>query len=183
MARSRRVDNGWLRRWRRWRVPSDPVRVKNVAPFGVGGRGANWTRRAAGDGVGLGTLRVGSAVAGMATLRGASGVRVVGVLVESSLGAEAGAVGASEVFGGDTIGAGVAMDVKMLVSWLRAAVWLSVSGARGDPAVGDWRALTMSRMPARTRSVELARGIGRIVGNHVSVSQMRVALVSQSQIV
>ena len=81
------------------------------------------------------------------------------------------------------ISAGVTMEVKMLVSWLRAAVWLSVSGARGDPAVGDCNAVTISRMPARTRSVELARGIGMMVGSHVSVSQMRVALVSQSQIV
>ena len=39
----------------------------------------------------------------------------------------------------------------------------------------------MSLMPARMRSVEEARGMVTLVGNHEIVSQMRVARVSQIQ--
>ena len=44
-------------------------------------------------------------------------------------------------------------------------------------------ACTMSLMPARMRLLDEARGIVVLVGNHVSVSQMRVERVSHIQTV
>ena len=56
---------------------------------------------------------------------------------------------------------------------------LSVSGAKKvEPGDGLFRACRMSPMPAKIRSFDDAIGIVTLVGNHASVSQMRVALVS-----
>ena len=53
----------------------------------------------------------------------------------------------------------------------------------GDPAVGLCIVCTMSLIPARMRSVEDARGIGTLVGNQVSVSQIHVAQLYHIQTV
>ena len=44
------------------------------------------------------------------------------------------------VGGGASVGGGLATAVKMLVSWTNALWWLSVNGARGEPAEGLWSA-------------------------------------------
>ena len=73
------------------------------------------------------------------------------------------------------------MDVRMLVSWCSATVWLSVSGASAEPGDGfawHWR---MSWRPARMRSVDKANGIVTLVGNQDMVLQIRSACVSHTQ--
>jgi len=80
---------------------------------------------------------------------------------------------------------GVLLGPEMLVSnshkLVKRVTWLSVWGASGEPGDGCWRAVTMSLTPAMTMSVEVARGIGILDGNHERVSAMRMALVSQIQ--
>lgn len=80
-----------------------------------------------------------------------------------------------------TLGApgGLAKLVSKVVSCCSASTWLSVSGASGELADGFCSAATMSWRPARIKSVEEARGIGILEGNHEMVSQMRVVLVSK----
>jgi hypothetical protein len=60
---------------------------------------------------------------------------------------------------------------------------LSVHGANGELVDGCVKASTISLIPARTRSVEEARGIVTLDGNQESVSVMRVHRVSQIQTV
>jgi hypothetical protein len=57
----------------------------------------------------------------------------------------------------------------------------SVWGANGEPGDGVFRALTMSATPAITISVELAKGMGILVGNQERVSAILIARVSQIQ--
>lgn len=71
------------------------------------------------------------------------------------------------------------MLVSRVVSWKRAATWLSINGASGDLGDGLVRAASMSFMPARMRLLEEANGILTLVGNHVIVSHVWVACVSQ----
>ena len=106
-----------------------PVLVMNVSSLVVDGSGAKLTCRCAVTGVIMGaggvvgaTLRGGATVGARSTLR--DGAPVVSVMAAS----------------GVLIGVGAAMDVRTSVSWRRAAVWLSVRGARGDPGEGCKRA-------------------------------------------
>jgi hypothetical protein len=102
------------------------------------------------------TLRSGSDC-GVDTLRGGAG---------SSSGASTGLVtGISPVTDSDRS--------------FRAVTWLSVSGLRGEPGVGFWRASRISWMPARIRSFEEAIGMLTFVGNQEIVSQTRIERVSQ----
>jgi hypothetical protein len=78
---------------------------------------------------------------------------------------------------------GVAMLVRRAVRSRRAWTWLSVRGAIGELLDGLLRALTMSWMPARMRSVDEASGMVTLVGNQETVSQMRSRRVSQIQMV
>ena len=78
---------------------------------------------------------------------------------------------------------GAARLLRMAVSWWSAATWLSVSGSSGEPGEGLVSAARMSVMPARIKSLEEAIGMVTFVGNHVMVSQVRVARVSQIQTV
>ena len=81
-------------------------------------------------------------------------------------------------------GAGLAaMLVRILVSCLRAWTWLSVSGASGEPGNGLFRAATMLLMLARIRSLDDVSSIMTLVGNQDTVSQMRSARVSHTQII
>ena len=50
---------------------------------------------------------------------------------------------------------------------------LSVRGAKGDPDDGLLRAFMMLRAPAMTKSIDDARGMVTLVGNHWSVSSIR----------
>jgi hypothetical protein len=68
------------------------------------------------------TLRGGATVGARSTLR--DGASVVSVMAASRV----------------LTGVGAAMDVRTLVSCQRAAVWLSVRGARGEPGDGCKRA-------------------------------------------
>jgi hypothetical protein len=68
-------------------------------------------------------------------------------------------------------------------SCCKAATWLSVRGASGEPGEGFWRASVMSCRPARIRSVEEARGMVTFVGNQEIVSAIRSARESHSQTV
>ena len=125
-------------------------------------------RNGAGCGGGVGgTLGGDGAGGGAATLR--SGLLVGGC---TSIGGEAVAMGASGQ-----------RPVSTSVMVLRAATWLSVTGASGEPGEGFWSALVMSCNAARMRSVDEARGIVTLVGNQESVSEMRVARVSHIQTV
>ena len=56
---------------------------------------------------------------------------------------------------------------------------LSVRGAKGDPDDGFLRAFTMLRAPAMIKSIDDARSMVTLVGNHWSVSAMRSRRVSQ----
>ena len=58
-----------------------------------------------------------------------------------------------------------------------------MSGSSVDPGGGCRKAWTMSPMTARIKSFEEAIGMVTFVGKHAIVSQIRVARVSQSQIV
>jgi hypothetical protein len=129
--------------------------------------GGSTLRGGAGPDCGV-TLGVGSMGA---TLRGGVG---------SGVGTSVGGTGAGD---GAGLGAGVAMLVSRAVISLSACTWLSVRGASGELADGLFKAVTMSWMPASTRSVEDASGIVTFVGNHETVSQMRAQRVSQSQMV
>ena len=73
--------------------------------------------------------------------------------------------------------------VRSAVSWWSAATWLLVNGSSGEPGDGLVRAARMLLMPARIRSFDDAIGMVTLVGNHVMVSHMRVARVSQIQTV
>ena len=69
-------------------------------------------------------------------------------------------------------------------TWSSTWSWctsLSVRGANGELAVGFSRAWVRSWAAARTRSVEEAVGMVTCLGNHSTVSMMRVALVSMIQ--
>jgi len=63
-----------------------------------------------------------------------------------------------------------------------AADSLSVRGARGDPADGFCRALMMSLAAALMVSTDDAVGMVTLVGNQLSVLQMRVLRVFHIQI-
>jgi len=67
---------------------------------------------------------------------------------------------------------------RMSRSCCRAALWLSVSRANGELADGLCNAMVMSEIPAKMRSMDKAVGMGHLVGNQVSVSQMHCTHVS-----
>jgi len=64
-----------------------------------------------------------------------------------------------------------------------AAPWLSVSGSSGELGDGFCRAEEILCIPAKTRSMDEAVGMGTLVGSHVRVSQIRWACVSVIQMV
>jgi hypothetical protein len=100
----------------------------------------------------------------------------------STLSAGAGA-GTRVVGAGDVLGLVSGRQlVKISERFRRTEVSLSVSGARGDPAEGLFRAWTLSRAPAMTRSRDEAVGIATCCGNHCKVSQVRSRLVSHTQV-
>ena len=78
---------------------------------------------------------------------------------------------------------GAAMWLSKVVRSWSALTSLSVRGANGELADGCVKAWMISWIPARTRSVEEARGIVTLEGNQESVSVMRVRRVSQIQTV
>jgi hypothetical protein len=151
--------------------------------------------RAAG-GLGLATGGAGGNSDGSAETRlgppeGRLGALSVGVFDDGgTLRADAGLVG-SEGDGarrGGTLragtglaGTGVARPVRRVWMRWRVATWLSVRGARGEPADGLAIACVRSARLARMRSLEEARGMVTLVGNQEIVSQMRSARVSQIQ--
>ena len=69
------------------------------------------------------------------------------------------------------------------VNCFKASTWLSVSGASGEPGEGFFNAATMSWMPAKVISFDDANGMLILVGDHDTVSQMLLLLVSQAQTV
>ncbi len=69
-------------------------------------------------------------------------------------------------------GLGDVSPVIRVVSCRRLWTWLSVSGAKGEPGDGLFKACRMSRMQARMRSLEEASGIVTFLGNHEMVSQI-----------
>ena len=73
------------------------------------------------------------------------------------------------------------MLVRSSVSWVRAALSESLVGAMGVRGLGRRRALVMSRSDARMMSLLELWGIETVLGNHATVSQMRVARVSSIQ--
>jgi hypothetical protein len=76
---------------------------------------------------------------------------------------------------------GLARLVSKVVSCVSASTWLLVSGVSGELAEGFLMAVTMSWTPAMIKSVDEARGIGILDGNHEMVSQMRDDRVSTIQ--
>jgi hypothetical protein len=101
---------------------------------------------------------------------GADGTSEWGTLRASASGTGGrGAGGVSNTFRGTTLGngggamvgcaraaLGAVTLVSTSVSWRRASTWLVSRGARGEPEDGCLRALTMSWMPARIKSLEEA---------------------------
>jgi len=69
------------------------------------------------------------------------------------------------------------------MSCCSAALWLLVNGASGELADGFCKAVVMSWMPGRTRSMDDAVDMGTLVGSQVHVSQMCCACVSIIQTV
>jgi len=64
------------------------------------------------------------------------------------------------------------------MSCWRAALWLLLSGANGELADGFCNAVVTSVIPARSKSMDNAMGIGAFVGNQVSVSYIHCVCVS-----
>ncbi len=69
------------------------------------------------------------------------------------------------------------------MSCLRAEIWLSLSGANGELADGFCNVVAMLVIPARSKSIEDAMGMGAFVGNQVSMSHIHCAHVSVIQTV
>lgn len=138
--------------------------------------GANRT-----DAVGIGTLRSGAGCSGAG-----AGVRSRAD-VDSALRTDGGFVviemGGSGLVGVvGTSGGGWLTLVRSWVMSRRTLLWVSVSGASGDCGDGCWRATTISLRQAIIVAVEELSGMVTLVGYHVTVSQMRIARVSQIQI-
>jgi hypothetical protein len=121
---------------------------------------------------------------------GRLGALSVGVFDRGALRADAGLVvsegdgarrGGTLRAGTGLAGTGVARPVSRVWMRWRVATWLSVRGARGEPADGMVIACVRSARLARMRSWEEARGMVTLVGNQEIVSQMRSARVSQIQ--
>jgi hypothetical protein len=71
--------------------------------------------------------------------------------------------------------------VSIDVSCFSCVTLLGASGSIGAVVVGCWIASSMSVIPAAMRSFVLAMGMGTLVGNQSTVSDMHSALDSQSQ--
>jgi hypothetical protein len=143
------------------------------------------------------TLRAGPVVLVVGSVLGWGSVSVttlrtgaVGTLVGSVLGW--GSVSVTTLRAGPAVtlvgsvlgwGSGCARPVRRRVSWWSVATWLSVRGARGEFADGFCRAVVMSWMPAMMRSVDEARGMVTLVGNHDTVSEMRSVREANIQMV
>jgi len=69
------------------------------------------------------------------------------------------------------------------MSCWRAALWLSLSGANGELVDGFCIAVVTSVIPASSKSMEDAMGMGAFIGNHVSVSHICCVHVSVIHIV
>jgi hypothetical protein len=139
---------------------------------------------ASGVGVVVGALTggVGDAAMGVGTLRGGAGTGgVVGTL--------RGGIRWSGVASGVRAGTGWSVSsvsgASMLLSnessCARARCCVSLEGIKGEPWVGLRRACAISRRLARMLSSVVAVGMVTLVGNQVSVSHMRMALVSHIQ--
>jgi hypothetical protein len=79
--------------------------------------------------------------------------------------------------GGAVVGVGAARLWRM--AWSSWSLWSSLSarGCSGELRQGFCRALAKSAAAVRTRSVALGAGMATWRGNHLTVSQMQVALV------
>jgi hypothetical protein len=60
-------------------------------------------------------------------------------------------------------GAALLMLVRRWGSWQRAATWLWMSGASGEPGEGFWRASVILWTPARIRLLDEASGVVALV--------------------
>jgi hypothetical protein len=158
-------------------------------------RGVGPAAGGAAGGLGLATGGAGGNSDGSAEMTlgptgGRLGALLVGVFDRGTLRAEAGLAGSKGDGAGrggtlragtGLAGTGVARPVRRVwMSW-RVATWLSVRGARGEPADGLAIACARSARLARMRSLEEARGMVTLVGNQETASQMRSARVSQIQ--
>jgi hypothetical protein len=81
------------------------------------------------------------------------------------------------------VGSGVGSTIldNVVINCLRALLWLSDWGMRGERGSGFWRAWAISRRLAKIMSVEELLGMATLVGNHVTVSHKRMPRVSQIQ--
>jgi len=64
------------------------------------------------------------------------------------------------------------------MSCCKAALWLSLSGANGELADGFCNAVMTSVIPASSKSMDDAVGMGALVGNQVSMLHIHCAHVS-----
>jgi hypothetical protein len=83
---------------------------------------------------------------------------------------------------GTLLGIASSRELNSAVNSVSAAFSLSDNAWNGEPVEGSRRALAMSARLAAILSLDEANGIGSFSGNHDTVSQILVALVSQSQI-
>jgi hypothetical protein len=143
--------------------------------FGSAARRLGPTGLDGGSSVGSAEMRLGPRGAGLGVL-----AVVVADCGTRSAGEGLGGGGTLRAGAGLT-GAGVARPVRRVWSSWSVATWLSVRGASGDPADGLAMAWVRSARLARIKSLEEARGMVTLVGNHEIVSQMRSARVSQIQ--
>jgi hypothetical protein len=126
--------------------------------------------------------------AGGAGAAGAGGLATgMGVGVGTGLGLGSGmGVGVGTGLGlGSAVGAGAGCSWRFSRTWesvLSVATSLSASGDRGESGLGLANAVRRSLAAAMTMSVLEAMGIVTWWGNHVTVSMMRVPLVSVIQI-
>jgi hypothetical protein len=127
-------------------------------------------------------------VDGEATLRTDGGFTIVASFVdgESTLRTDGGftiLLGAASVL---VVGVGASGGgwLTLVSSWVisrSTLLWVSVSGVSGDCGDGFWRATTISLRQAIMVAVEELSGMATLVGYHVTVSQRRMARVSQKR--
>ena len=132
----------------------------------------------------IGTLRAGTGMMGgdvggdglsshqvtVGTLRGGTGTLGTGTVS----GGEAGAMLTA-------LGVGVTLAWRISMRSLSACEWLSVNGDKGELVLTMLSAVWISVTAARIMSIGEACGMIVLVGNHVTVSQIRSARVSQIQ--
>jgi hypothetical protein len=149
--------------------------IVGTGRFGTLRRGAGATSLIAGDfGGGVsGSMRLlGGAAAwsgDRGTLSGAAGAQLI-VWRKAVVSGRAGVEGL------------IKMPARRLIKLRRAVVWVSLCGASGEFGE-DWaNVCTMSCKLERIMLLEALSGIHTFVGNHVTVSQICLALISHIQI-